>query len=173
MKKFLHIVALLIFTAITAAGESIVVIGQVLSADDASPLEAAHVWFKGTDIGTTTNEDGFFLLRSDEPQRTLEVSVVGYRTREIKLDYGKDQMVEVFMREQNNLIDEIIVIPGENPAIELWHSSGGSLPTYGTVHSRQRTPRTYCRFICMSVRLQRPYSPTALPPQSAQTVQTH
>lgn len=119
MKKFLHIVALLIFTAITAAGESIVVIGQVLSADDASPLEAAHVWFKGTDIGTTTNEDGFFLLRSDEPQRTLEVSVVGYRTREIKLDYGKDQMVEVFMREQNNLIDEIIVIPGENPAIEI------------------------------------------------------
>ena len=67
MKKFLHIVALLIFTATTAAGESIVVIGQVLSADDASPLEAAHVWFKGTDIGTTTNEDGFFLLRSDEP----------------------------------------------------------------------------------------------------------
>ncbi len=119
MKKFLHIVALLAFTAMTSMAESIVVIGQVLSADDATPLEAAHVWFKGTDIGTTTNEDGFFLLRSDVPQRTLEVSVVGYRNREIKLDYGKDQMVEIFMREQANLLDEIILLPGENPALEI------------------------------------------------------
>ena len=97
----------------------IVIIGQVMSAVDGSPLESAHVWFKDTDIGTTTNKDGFFMLRSPEPQHSVMVSVVGYRRRNIKLNYGKDEMLEIFLREDINLLDEIFVMPGENPAMEI------------------------------------------------------
>ena len=70
--------------------QEIVIIGQVMSAVDGEPLEAANVWFKGTDLGTTTNKDGFFMLRSPIPQEKLEISVVGYKRRSIKLDKGKD-----------------------------------------------------------------------------------
>lgn len=102
-----------------ASGQGIVVVGQVLSAEDASPLAAANVWFKGTGTGTTTNEEGFFLLRSNEPQKVLMVSVVGYRKRSVRLDYGKDQMVEVLMVEETSLLDEIVVLPQQDDAIEL------------------------------------------------------
>ena len=81
------------------AAQDIVVVGQVLSAEDLRPLEAASVWFKGTNIGCTTNEEGFFMLRSNEPQRTLIASVVGYKQRQIKLDYGKDQMIRIYLKE--------------------------------------------------------------------------
>ena len=90
-----------------------------MSAVDGIPLESAHVWFKGTDLGTTTNKDGFFMLRSPIPQSTLEVSIVGYKKRAIKLDKGKDQVLQVYMREDVNLLDEILVMPGDNPANEL------------------------------------------------------
>lgn len=99
--------------------QDIVVIGQVLSAYDATPLAAANVWFKGTAIGTTTNEEGFFMLRSPKPQRTLVVSVVGYRKRNIQLDYGKDQMVEVLLREESSILDEIVVMARQDDAHRL------------------------------------------------------
>lgn len=118
MKHILAIVfALLLSVAATA--QEIVVIGQVLSAEDASPLAAANVWFAGTKIGTTTNDEGFFLLRSPEPQKALTVSVVGYKKRNIRLDLGKDQMVEVLMQEDASLLDEIIVMPSQDDALLL------------------------------------------------------
>lgn len=104
-----------LFSSVVAA-QDIVVIGQVLSAEDASPLQAANVWFKGTNIGTTTNEEGFFILRSPEPQSALVVSVVGYRKKSVRLEPGKDQMVEVLLREETSILDEIVVLPRQDDA---------------------------------------------------------
>ena len=99
------------------AAQDIVVVGQVLSAEDLRPLEAASVWFKGTNIGCTTNEEGFFMLRSNEPQRTLIASVVGYKQRQIKLDYGKDQMIRIYLKEDISILDEVIALPKQDEAI--------------------------------------------------------
>ena len=116
MKKVLFLLLFICFYALGVKAQDIVVIGQVMSADDGTPLESVNVWFKGTDIGTTTNKDGFFMLRSPIPQNSLEVSIVGYKKRSIKLDKGKDQVLQVYMREDVNLLDEILVMPGDNPA---------------------------------------------------------
>ena len=105
-KLFLPIILLLLTQTIVA--QDIVVVGQVLSAENSEPLQAASVWFKGTNIGCTTNEEGFFMLRSNEPQRTLIASVVGYKQRQIKLDYGKDQMIRIYLKEDISILDEVI-----------------------------------------------------------------
>ena len=109
----------IVLTTIIASAQDIVVVGQVLSAENSQPLEAASVWFKGTNIGCTTNEEGFFMLRSAEPQRTLIASVIGYKQRQIKLDYGKDQMIRIYLREDISLLDEVIAMPKQDEAILL------------------------------------------------------
>lgn len=101
------------------SAQEIVIIGQVLSATDATPLTAAHVWFKGTNTGTVTNNEGFFMLRSRQPQKTLSVSVTGYKSRNISLDYGKDQMLHILLKEDISLLDEILVLPNQDEAITL------------------------------------------------------
>lgn len=116
-KLFLPIILLLLTQTIVA--QDIVVVGQVLSAENSEPLQAASVWFKGTNIGCTTNEEGFFMLRSNEPQRTLIASVVGYKQRQIKLDYGKDQMIRIYLKEDISILDEVIAIPKQDEAIIL------------------------------------------------------
>jgi hypothetical protein len=118
LKKILFTLTI-ILTALIASAQDIVIIGQVLSADNSQPLEAANVWFKGTNIGCSTNEEGFFMLRSAEPQRTLIASVVGYKQRQIKLDYGKDQMIHIYLREDVSLLDEVIAMPKQDEAILL------------------------------------------------------
>lgn len=118
LKKLFHIILLLLITQITTA-QDIVVIGQVLSAENSEPLQAASVWFKGTNIGCITNEEGFFMLRSNTPQRTLIASVVGYKQRQIKLDYGKDQMIRIYLKEDISILDEVIAMPKQDEAILL------------------------------------------------------
>ena len=119
MTKKIIILILTILLAQFITAQDIVVVGQVLSAEDSQPLEAASVWFKGTNIGCTTNEEGFFILRSNEPQRTLIASVVGYKQRQIKLDYGKDQMIRIYLKEDISILDEVIALPKQNEAIVL------------------------------------------------------
>lgn len=99
--------------------QDIVVVGQILSADDASPLESVHVSFKGSDIGTITNNQGFFMIRSPKPQSKLLVSIVGYNNKTIKLKPARDQMLEIFLDENISNLDDIIVFAGENPAYEI------------------------------------------------------
>ena len=116
-KIFTTLVSLLI--SIFTFAQDIVIVGQVLSAEDSQPLEAASVWFKGTNIGCTTNEEGFFMLRSAEPQRTLIASVIGYQQRQIKLNYGKDQMLRIYLKEDISILDEVIALPKQDEAILL------------------------------------------------------
>ena len=119
MPKKILLTISLILTTLIALAQDIVVVGQVLSAEDSQPLEAASVWFKGTNIGCTTNEEGYFMLRSTEPQRTLIASVIGYKQRIIKLDYGKDQMIRIYLREDVSILDEVIAMPKQDEAILL------------------------------------------------------
>lgn len=118
LKKLLFPIILFFITQSIIA-QDIVVVGQVLSAENSEPLQAASVWFKGTNIGCTTNDEGFFMLRSNSPQRTLIVSVVGYKQRQIKLDYGKDQMIRIYLKEDISILDEVIAMPKQDEAIVL------------------------------------------------------
>ncbi|MBO5085629.1 MAG: carboxypeptidase-like regulatory domain-containing protein [Paludibacteraceae bacterium] len=119
MLKKLFLPIILTFISQIIIAQDIVVVGQVLSAENSEPLQAASVWFKGTNIGCTTNEEGFFMLRSNEPQRTLIASVVGYKQRQIKLDYGKDQMIRIYLKEDISILDEVIAMPKQDEAIIL------------------------------------------------------
>lgn len=115
------ILGIMFFLAATLrlAAQDIVVIGQVLSAVDAEPLQAAHVWFTGSNIGAVTNNEGFFMLRSNKPQKSVTVSVVGYKSRTVSLDYGRDQMLHILLKEDVSVLDEIVAIPNQNEAIAL------------------------------------------------------
>ena len=119
MLKKIFLPIILTFISQIIIAQDIVVVGQVLSAENSEPLQAASVWFKGTNIGCTTNDEGFFMLRSNSPQRTLIVSVVGYKQRQIKLDYGKDQMIRIYLKEDISILDEVIAMPKQDEAIVL------------------------------------------------------
>ncbi|MCQ2344519.1 MAG: DUF5686 and carboxypeptidase regulatory-like domain-containing protein [Paludibacteraceae bacterium] len=112
------ILLLLILSSCGLSARDIVVIGQVMSADSV-PLPAANVWFSGTKNGGITNDEGFFYLRSNEPQRSLVVSVVGYKRKTVRLDYGHDQMLNIFLDEDYLPIDAIVVRPDNRDALRI------------------------------------------------------
>ncbi len=78
----MFIAILLLAVAATAAAHSLVR-GKVTDARSGIPLPGASVMVKGTQYGTTTDETGNFILRSDSAITALVVSYVGYKKKEV------------------------------------------------------------------------------------------
>ncbi len=110
----------ILFIAVSGAmAQETVVAGQVLSATDKSPVPFANVFFKYTQKGVRCNEEGYFLLRNQGIETTLVFSSVGYIKQERRIKPGQSVGMEVVLEEDNTLLQDVLVIPGSNPAMEL------------------------------------------------------
>ena len=103
MRFFLSILFFLI--SINIFSQDIIVIGQVFSLEEKTPLEGAKVWFSGTKISTRTNNEGYFFLQSEKPENSVIVSIFGYKQQEVKLDKNRrDQMLEIHLKDEINIL---------------------------------------------------------------------
>lgn len=113
------VIALLFCCVHVVRGQETLLVGQVFNNADEMPIVNASIYFKNTNIGTTTGEEGYFLLRHMGEERVLIVSCVGYKTREIKIKAGQMAGLQIGLTEQNNQLQDIFVVPGANPALPL------------------------------------------------------
>lgn len=106
---------------LSAQGTDIIIVGQVVSAADLEPIENANVWFENMPtIGTTTNAEGYYVLRAPNRQNAVVFSAVGYKRRTIRLDRNKrDQAVNVALLEANNVMDELVVVPDKQHTLSI------------------------------------------------------
>jgi len=114
---FINILLLLFTQSITA--QETVVVGQVLNSSDQSPIPSVSISFKNTQLSTQANEDGYFLIRTNGKQTTLVFSSIGYKSKEIRIKPGQSVGMQVVLEEENTLLQEVFVIPGSNPAIDI------------------------------------------------------
>lgn len=109
---------LMVATGLLNAQETLAV-GQVLNALDKSPIPDVNIFFKNTDIGVKSNQEGYFMVRTQGKETTVVFSCVGYRRKEMKLKPGQSVGVQVELQEENTQLQEVFVVPGSNPAIDL------------------------------------------------------
>jgi hypothetical protein len=95
------------------------VVGQVISKTDHSPIPNVNIIFKNTANGVQSNDEGYFLIRNNGKENTLVFSAVGFRKQEIRVKPGQSVGTQIELTEENTLLQEIFVIPGANPALEL------------------------------------------------------
>lgn len=94
------------------------IVGQVFDKFDKTPLSSVNIYFKNTNTGTTSNNEGYFLIRSWEPEKILVFSSVGYKAKEVKIKPGQPAYLNVELEEQNTWLEDVFVLPGINPALE-------------------------------------------------------
>lgn len=81
--------------------------GKITDSDGA-PLAGATIKLKGSAISTVADQSGRFTLSSTTSNGILEISFVGYETREISFSGGK--AVAVTLNRKENKVDEVVVI---------------------------------------------------------------
>lgn len=72
------------------------------------PLQGVSIKVNGTNIGTSTNADGFYKLSVSTPNITLIFSYIGYVTQEIRI--GQQSLVSVVLKENANTLNEVVVV---------------------------------------------------------------
>ena len=99
-------------------GQETIVVGEVYDANTGEPLSNVHVYLQGTQLGTTTNAEGLFLLREDlDRSRTMVVSAVGYHTERFKIEPHTQSGIDIALREKVGSLQEVFIVPGDNPAL--------------------------------------------------------
>jgi len=96
------------------------IVGQVINSIDKTPVADVNIVFKNSGYGTKTDDEGFFMIKSNDPKHSVIVfSCVGYRKKEIKIKPGQSAGMLVQLDETNTLLQDVVVIPGANPALPL------------------------------------------------------
>ena len=111
MKQYtvLRLAAALLLAAITSTGMAAQsVSGTVYDSATSEPLPGATVSVKGTSAVTATDADGIFTLRTDRTSGTIQVTYIGYVPA--TKDFKPGEHVTVMLREDNRMLDEVVVI---------------------------------------------------------------
>ena len=97
------------------------VYGTVTDAEDGLPLPYTPVFFSGSSIGTSTDDDGKYELGFNTfPGDSIKVQVLGYEPASQKIDKGQKSAEYSFQLERSSaMMTEAVVRPGEDPAIAL------------------------------------------------------
>lgn len=109
---------LALFSGMPIKAEETVVIGQVLSSEDKTPIAAVNIRFKNFGKGTQSNEEGYFMIRNRGYQTTLVFTAVGYKPHEVKIKRGKSVGIQVELESEDVMLQEIMVIQNNNTALE-------------------------------------------------------
>jgi hypothetical protein len=120
MKKIIFIILYLLTICPWLNAQETIVVGEVYDANTGEALPNVHIHLQGTQIGTITNTEGLFLLRSEiEQTKTMVVSAVGYHTERFKIEPHTQAGIDIAMREKVGNLGEVFVTPGDNPALPL------------------------------------------------------
>ena len=120
MKYFYFL--LFIFSSFFAHSQS-KVSGQVKD-EFGDPIAYANVFFKDSNDGTITNENGRFYLETFETHSFVVFSFVGYKTLEIELREKNNFKMDVVLEEESASLEEVVIFSGKqskknNPAIDI------------------------------------------------------
>lgn len=109
------IIFLLFFTTWTYAQETRVS-GKVIDASSGDPVPFANVVFKGTTIGSTTDFDGNFTIKTYSPTDSIVASYIGYVVKAKAVQKGVSQVINFQLIEDVISLQEVVIMAGENPA---------------------------------------------------------
>ena len=116
MNKYIF---LLILISSFAQGQTTVIEGKVTDASSNEPIMFCNVFFAGTKIGTMTDFDGHYKLETQNPKDSLTVQALGYSNRIKKIKKGTKQVVNFQLSNSDITLEEVIIVPGENPAFRI------------------------------------------------------
>lgn len=92
------------------------VMGVVRDAQTGDTLPFVSVYFKNTQIGTTTGFDGKFALESRKATDTIVASYIGYVTRFVAVQLNRFQTLDINLQPERYELSGVVIHPGENPA---------------------------------------------------------
>lgn len=117
--KNITLLFILLVFALNSFSQLTKVRGKIIESDTKKPIPFANVYFKGTSIGTITDFNGDFFLESRDATDSIIVSYLGYKDVRSRVLLHHYQEINFEMEKEGITLDEVKILPGENPAFGL------------------------------------------------------
>lgn len=119
MIKYIYIALAVLSGTIQSTAQQTVVKGRVLDGTTGEAIPYVSVLFLGTSVGTTTDFDGYFTVKTTLKVDSIRVSFLGFDTQIKPVKRGVTQVIDFQLMETVAEVEEVIVRPGENPANKI------------------------------------------------------
>ncbi len=105
------ILIFLVVTAFPSKGQYLIR-GNILDANDKKPLAYASIELQKENIGTVTNNDGYFEIKSAKKEVQLKIGLLGYDSKIIDLVADQTSKEEIiYLTPKVFTLDEVVVAP--------------------------------------------------------------
>ena len=115
MTRILLFLTLILIT-ISSFAQKTKVRGRIIDTKTKENIPFVNLIFVGTSTGTVSDFEGIFFLETDEKVDSLFISCLGYKNKTISINANGFNDLIIELEPQDNILDEITVYAGENPA---------------------------------------------------------
>ncbi len=120
------VIVCLILSTQTYLAQNTIVQGMIRDSKTGNPVAFATVFFDESSVGTTSDENGNYLLKTDQPYTKLKVLAMGYVPLSKEVQAGVEQTVNFKLVIDTKVLNEVVVKGQkskyrnkDNPAVEL------------------------------------------------------
>ncbi len=99
-----------------------IITGMVYDKTTKEPLPFVNVVFQHSTVGTITDYQGNYYLKTNNPKDTLIATCLGYDIQRVKILKNGYQELDFYLSETSLSIEAVVVTPGENPAFRILDS---------------------------------------------------
>ncbi|MDQ3048075.1 MAG: DUF5686 and carboxypeptidase regulatory-like domain-containing protein [Bacteroidota bacterium] len=118
IKKFIYLL-LFLLPGFSFAQQETVITGRVTESGTNNGVPFANIYFKGTFIGTVTDFDGNYAIKTTTPKDSIYVSLIGYKSKAKPVKKGKVQSIDFQLNPESLNLTTVEVKPGINPALRI------------------------------------------------------
>jgi CarboxypepD_reg-like domain/TonB-dependent Receptor Plug Domain len=105
---------LLCLISFQTLAQNITLSGYIKEKGSQESILGASIRVPSLSIGTQSNTYGFYSITiPKKDSNTIMVSMIGYQSQMIKLSSLKNQMITIFLENQNEILDEVIIKANE------------------------------------------------------------
>ncbi len=99
-----------------------IISGTVYDNKNHEPLPFVNVVFQHSTVGTITDFEGKYYIKTNHPTDVLIATSLGYEIQQLPIVKDKAQQIDFYLDETSVNIEEVVVRPGENPAFRILDS---------------------------------------------------
>ena len=119
IKQLFYITMILLLGVQNTFAQQTIIKGKVIDAETGDPIPFANVIFQGTQTGMTTDFEGYYTIKTDNPTDSVSASYVGYVSKSKLLKKGITQHINFQLHSDLTALQELVFVAGEDPAVEI------------------------------------------------------
>jgi hypothetical protein len=119
IKKVTYLLLFILFSFAAKAQQETVITGRVTEKGTNAGIPFVNIYFKGTFVGTVTDFEGNYSIKTTNPRDSIFVSLIGYKSKAKPVKAGKVQVIDFQLSLEALNLTTVEVHPGINPALRI------------------------------------------------------